>query len=88
MENCNIHRNYAENCNGFFEVGGQQQTVFNNIVAYNMIVNCGTAGGFHTRLDYIYGITVINFRVENNSVMDRTGGGILWWNGGSDRSLV
>lgn len=63
-----VHHNWMENCNGAFEVGGQGDTVSENRIAFNVLINNGYAGSFHGASKY--GVTVDHFRVENNVIVE------------------
>jgi hypothetical protein len=71
-----IHHNYAQNTNGFFELGADGTGSAQNIrVAYNVIVNVtgpgsGTSVCFNTGS---YKIEVGNFRFENNTFVSTAG---------------
>lgn len=62
----NIHHNWAQDNNGFIEVGGGSAT--NCVVAYNVAVNNGTFAWFH--LSGNFAADVNNFRVENNTIVE------------------
>lgn len=73
-DNSNIHHNYAENTDGFFELGGRTGSARNIKSTYNVLNNAnglcphiGDGGQFD-------GITINNFRFDNNTVV-RTNGG-------------
>lgn len=74
-----VHHNYAENCDGFFEVGGG--TVKNIEIYYNLLLKNGEIGGFHFKGDF--GAVVENFNIVNNTVYDisRDQYEVLWFNG-------
>jgi len=75
-DNSYIHHNYAENTNGFFELGASGSGSAQNIkVAYNVIVNVtgpgsGTSICFNTGS---YNINVTGFKFENNTFVSRSG---------------
>jgi hypothetical protein len=70
VDSCYVHHNYAENCDGSFEVGGNRSTLLHNIIAYNICVNNGNSlgGGFH--ISGKFGVTIRDMRVENNVFAD------------------
>lgn len=63
-----VHHNWGEHCNGAFEVGGNGQTLTDNIVAYNVSINNIVSGGFHN--GGAFSVFFKNFRVENNVFVD------------------
>ena len=63
-----VHHNWMENCNGAFEVGGNGDTVSDNRIACNVLINNGYAGSFHGASKY--GVTIGRFRVENNVIVE------------------
>jgi len=63
-----VHHNWGEKSNGFIEVGGQGETVKDNLVAYNVSVNNGGFLGFH--LGGKFGVTLESFRAENNTIYE------------------
>jgi hypothetical protein len=75
-DNSYIHHNYAENTNGFFELGSSGDGSAQNIrVAYNTIVNV-TAEGAGTSVCFntgTYNISVGTFRFENNTYVSTAG---------------
>lgn len=75
-DNSYIHHNYAENTNGFFELGSSGNGSAQNIrVAYNTIVNV-TANGAGTSVCFntgSYNIAVGTFRFENNTYVSTEG---------------
>jgi len=76
-DNSYIHHNYAENTNGFFELGSSGNGSAQNIrVAYNAIVNvtaegAGTSICFHSNDSY--SISLGAFRFENNTYISTEG---------------
>jgi hypothetical protein len=63
-----VHHNWGENSEGFLEVGGQGDTVKDNLIAYNVSVN---NNGFLTlHVGGTFGVNLQNFRVENNTVYE------------------
>jgi hypothetical protein len=84
VDSCYVHHNWGENCNGTFEVGGQGVTLTHNIIAYNICINNGGAGGFH--VGGKFGVKVEDMRVENNIFADSSHGdyAIGFWNGTPD----
>jgi hypothetical protein len=75
-DNSYVHHNYAENTNGFFELGaGNNGSARDVKVAYNVIYNVtapdsGVSICFNTGS---YNITVAGFRFENNTYISRGG---------------
>jgi hypothetical protein len=75
-DNTSVHHNYAENTNGFFELGASGNGSAQNVrVAYNAIVNVtgqgsGTSICFNTGS---YNITLGAFKFENNTFVSRAG---------------
>jgi hypothetical protein len=75
-DNSFVHHNYAQNTNGFFELGASGDGSAQNIrVAYNVIVNVtgqgsGTSVCFNTGS---YNITVGTFKFENNTFVSTAG---------------
>jgi hypothetical protein len=70
-----IHHNWAENTEGFFELGGNSSSASaaNVIVAYNVIAN--PANGAVCLNTGNYNINVSNFRFENNTFVSTGGHG-------------
>lgn len=68
VDSCYVHHNWGENCEGAFEVGGKGATLTHNIIAYNVCINNGGAGGFH--VGGKFGVKVEDMRVENNVFVD------------------
>jgi hypothetical protein len=84
FDNCYIHHNYAEETNGFVEMGGTSTGSGTNVtVAYNVSYNnfgdfatLHVAGGF--------AVPVNNVRLENNTIVDTvTAGTFLWTSSGA-----
>jgi len=67
-DNNYVHHNRAEECNGFFEVGGQGDTLSNNTIAYNLMINNGYAGSFHGGGKF--GVTIENLRIDHNVIFE------------------
>jgi len=63
-----VHHNHAEECNGFFEIGGQRDTISNNTIAHNLMINNGYAGSFHGGGKF--GVTIQNLRIEHNVIYE------------------
>jgi hypothetical protein len=89
VNNSYIHHNYANNTQGFIEIGGG--SAYDNIVAYNLIVNSGKLLGFH--LGGKFASQVMNFRFENNTVVNTTSevssAAInLWWGSPNPEMLI
>ncbi|MFZ5919725.1 MAG: choice-of-anchor Q domain-containing protein [Chloroflexota bacterium] len=90
VNNNYIHHNYAQGNKGFSEFGGNGGTIYNNRIAYNVIVDNDRPLGFH--LGGGFYTPVKNLRFENNTVVDRRDDGnpntwkawtALIFNGGS-----
>jgi hypothetical protein len=84
VDSCYVHHNWGENCDGAFEVGGQGDTLTHNLIAYNVYLNNGFAGGFH--VGGKFGVHFVDMRVENNVFIDTTHNdyAIGFWNGNND----
>ncbi len=82
VHNNMIHHNYAEETDGFFEMGFDSQvTMRDNVIAYNVAYN--TTGAFaFIHLDGVFAIVPENLKIENNTVVsdanDEFGGETLW----------
>jgi hypothetical protein len=71
-DNTYIHHNYAENTNGFFELGSNGTGSAQNIrVAYNVIIN--VAGGLCFHSGGSFNINMGTFRFENNTYVSNAG---------------
>ena len=68
VDSCYVHHNTGENCNGSFEVGGRRDTLTHNLIAYNIYINNGVAGGFH--VGGTFGVYFEDMRIENNVFYD------------------
>jgi hypothetical protein len=68
-DNTYVHHNWAENTNGFFELGGDGSAQ-NVTVAYNVMVNTAGAVCIHTDT-----IGVANFKFDNNTFVATGGSG-------------
>jgi hypothetical protein len=66
VSGANIHHNWAQDDNGFIEVGGGSAT--DSVVAYNVAVNNGSLAVMH--ISGNFQATVSNFRFENNTVVE------------------
>jgi len=79
--NNTVHHNHAEECNGFFEIGGQRDTLTNNTIAFNLMINNGYAGSFHGGGKF--GVTIKNLRIDHNVIYELRTQGILigFWAG-------
>ena len=65
-----ISNNAAINCNGFIEIGsGNYGIATNNLISYNKILNCGTIGAFHNKIDG-FSIRTDNLKIYNNVIVD------------------
>ncbi len=73
-DNSYIHHNWAENSNGFMEVGGG--TAQHVRLAYNVSYNNGGLACLHT--NGLFGATILDVRFENNTVVQTSGGGTLF----------
>lgn len=75
-DNSYVHHNYAENTNGFFELGANGNGSSRNVrVAYNIIYNV-TASGSGTSICFntgSYNIDVTGFKFENNTFVSTAG---------------
>ena len=58
-----IMYNTVVECNGFTEVGGAQ-TAWDNLYAYNLVINCTVIGAFH--LNGNFGSNIQRMRIYNN----------------------
>ena len=86
VDSCYVHHNWGELCDGAFEVGGREDTVSGNLIAYNVFINNGIAGGFH--VGGKFGVYLEAFHVENNLFIE-TGErdyAIGFWNGTPSRT--
>lgn len=64
-----IAYNTAVDCNGFVEVGsGTNGIADGNIVAYNKIINCGSAGTFQT--SGTFAVKISGFQFYNNNFIE------------------
>ncbi len=72
-DNSYIHHNWAENSNGFLEVGGG--TARHVRLAYNVSYNNGGLACLHT--NGMFGATILDVRFENNTVVQTSGGDTL-----------
>lgn len=83
VDSCYVHHNWGENCEGSFEVGGSKSSLSHNIIAFNICINNGeaVAGGFH--VGGKFGVTIKDFRIENNVFADTSHSdyAIGFWNG-------
>jgi hypothetical protein len=65
----NVHHNWGQDSNSFFEIGGQPGSAKNITIAYNVSVNNGGYfGGVH--VSGTFGTVMQNFRVDNNTIID------------------
>ena len=72
-----LHHNYAENCQGFLEVGGNVSgsRCNDNLFAYNVSVNnYGDLCYLHLPGDASWGVDVNNLQFHNNTIYDTTAG--------------
>lgn len=81
VDSCYVHHNLGENCDGSFEVGGRRDTLTHNLIAYNIYINNGVAGGFH--VGGTFGVYFEDMRIENNVFFDTASSdyAIGLWNG-------
>ncbi len=69
ISNNRIIYNTAMDCNGFVEVGSATNGIADgNIVAYNKIINCGSAGTFQT--SGTFAVKISNFQYYNNNFIE------------------
>ncbi|MHB0858289.1 MAG: golvesin C-terminal-like domain-containing protein, partial [Anaerolineae bacterium] len=84
----NVHHNWAENTDGFLEVGGGSAR--NTVVAYNVSINNGRFGCWH--IGSSFPAVVENFKVEHNPIIESksgtTGWAVLDFAGGTPRSTT
>jgi len=76
IEGIYIHHNWAENCEGFIEIGGPNGIARNITLAYNVAVNCGRLLGASVVGKWAVGLS--NVRLEHNTSYQtgrRAGGG-------------
>lgn len=73
--NNTIHHNWVENTEGFMEAGGSNssQMVENNVVSYNVSYNNSGFICLHTGGGG-FDVTVVNMRIENNTIVSTVGG--------------
>ena len=69
-----VHHNWAKGNNGFFEVG--RGSARNTVVAYNVAVDNGDFFYIHFRDQF--GSVVEDFRIENNTIVERSNGQSRW----------
>jgi hypothetical protein len=81
VDSCYVHHNWGENCDGAFEFGGREDTLTDILIAYNVFINNGMAGGFH--VGGKFGIYTENMRAENNLFIEtgKRDYAIGFWNG-------
>lgn len=73
VNDCHIHHNYAENCDGFTELGGSGGPhVDNYVVDHNIMVNCGQVFYLHngSGAGDPFPVTVVGMKWENNLCYD------------------
>ena len=69
ISNNRILYNTAIDCNGFVEVGSATNGIADgNIVAYNKIINCGSAGTFQT--SGTFAVKITGFQYYNNNFIE------------------
>ncbi len=57
-------------CKGFIEIGGESNgNAFNNLIAYNKIINCGQTATIHNKFDGSF-INTNNTRFFNNTIIE------------------
>ena len=66
VSGANIHHNWAQDNNGFIEVGGGSAT--DSVVAYNVAVNNGSLAVMHISGNFQSAVS--NFRFENNTLVE------------------
>jgi len=66
VSGANIHHNWAQDNNGFIEVGGGSAT--DSVVAYNVAVNNGSLAVMHISGNFQSAVN--NFRFENNTLVE------------------
>lgn len=71
-DNTNVHHNWAEMTNGFFELGAANPTYHaNNVrVDYNVILNTDPTINVDAGSSNPYAITVTNLHFENNTIVE------------------
>ncbi len=72
VSDCSVHHNWAQDCEGFIEVGGGEpygRKAHRNVVAYNVLVDNRRALLFNLGA-YQYAADVQDFRFENNTVIE------------------
>jgi hypothetical protein len=79
VENTTIHHNYANNAQGFVEVGGGLAR--NITIAYNVIVNSGPVLGLHTGSNFGSHVEKLGF-YDNTDVDLTQGYGLFYFDGG------
>ncbi len=88
VDSCTIHHNYAEGCNGFFEIGGG--TAISDTFAYNISMNNIYYGAIH--LSGTFASTVNNLHLENNTIIETADTemvyALLWFSAPGNDSTV
>jgi hypothetical protein len=88
VDSCYIHHNYAEGCNGFFEIGGG--TAISNTIAYNISVDNIYIGSIH--LSGTFASIVNNLHLENNTIIETIDTGmvytVLWFSAPANANTV
>jgi hypothetical protein len=82
-DNTYVHHNYAENTNGFIELGARAGGSAQDVtLTYNVIYNTGTAACIGTS------IAVANFNFDNNTFVATGGSGFLVFDCTNDLSAL
>jgi hypothetical protein len=69
MNNNTIMYNEAINCNGFLEIGSNNNGKSDNtVIAYNKIINCGIIGVYQN--GSTFSVTVTNLKYHNNTIIE------------------
>jgi hypothetical protein len=77
VNRCSVHHNYAEDTEGFAEVGGTSgDQVYDNVVAYNVALNTGGFGWYH--ISGTFAVDLKRFRIENNTIILPQAGGSVF----------
>ncbi|OGR01580.1 MAG: hypothetical protein A2284_05880 [Deltaproteobacteria bacterium RIFOXYA12_FULL_61_11] len=73
MNDNSIHHNWAQDCNGFMELGSRGgQELKNTLVSYNVSYNNGSIAGIHLGTTG-FGAKVEDLRLENNTIVELSG---------------
>jgi len=74
VNNSYVHHNWAQDCEGFLEVGGSDgegREAYDSLIAYNVLIDNTRALHFNLGA-YQYAVDVDNMRFENNTVVETT----------------